>query len=382
MRRDVGQSSDAARLLDALWAGMQERPGVPLRSIAADPWIISSLLQKSIRRGEVEIAHRAALTLHKYRGSAIWRRLVIIAFEDVGIGGIDELLTTVAAAADSAWRKSHGGDAELAVYIAGLLATAPKDRSADHLAGARDHPGLSAVARTMAASKQSRFALVRDIAAPLPQRAIAAVLSSGLASEAKEQAGRGQFEALLTAFEELGAPETLVSAAGLAAAKTREPIALMVPLIWLAANEGAYAKVQDCHVPPLVCNEGVPLYGLDEHTRLGREAIWRFARENTPLRACLQRFVPETRWRRAANVAAFYADAAPVARRLVWDQSDRLEAFGIERDLLLAGVPQTGIKPLLEAVRANLRHLNQVRAEVLIRSRAQPSMRLHRGHRS
>jgi hypothetical protein len=78
-----------------------------------------------------------------------------------------------------------------------------------------------------------------------------------------------------------------------------------------------------------------------------------------------ERFVPEGRRRCVANVAAFYADAAPVARRLIWDQSDRLEAFGI-----VAGAPTEGIRPLLEAVRANLGHLNETRAEVLRRSRS------------
>jgi hypothetical protein len=148
-------------------------------------------------------------------------------------------------------------------------------------------------------------------------------------------------------------------------------------LIWFAAGGLRSAKVLECPVPPLVCAAGIPLYALDEHTRLGREAIWRLARECVPLGASLARFIPEDRWRKAVNVAAFYADAAPVARRLVWDQSDRLEAFGIERDLLRAGVPKEGIRPLLDAVRANLDHLNTVRAEVLTRSRLRPNQ----GHR-
>jgi hypothetical protein len=33
-------------------------------------------------------------------------------------------------------------------------------------------------------------------------------------------------------------------------------------------------------------------------------------------------------------VAAFYLDAAPIAQRLMWDQSEALETFGIERDLV------------------------------------------------
>jgi hypothetical protein len=109
----------------------------------------------------------------------------------------------------------------------------------------------------------------------------------------------------------------------------------------------------------------VPLYALDKHTRLGREAIWRFAYENDSVRACLARFVPAGRRRSAAYVAAFYVDAAPVARRLMWDQSEALEAFGIERDLIHAGVPTEGIQPLLEIMRAHLGHLNELRAQVL-----------------
>ncbi len=161
----------------------------------------------------------------------------------------------------------------------------------------------------------------------------------------------------------------MVVATAIAAARTREPITLMVPLIWLAAKTSGEVRVCERPVPPVTTVDDVPLYALDEHTRLGREAIWRLARENDAVRACLERFVPESRRRHAANVAAFYADAAPVALRLVWDHSAALEAFGIERDLLHGGVSAEGIKPLLEVVRANLDHLNELRAQVLARSK-------------
>lgn len=77
-----------------------------LEPIVADPWIVSSLLQKSIRRSEVEIAQRAALTLFGMRGSAIWRRFMVIAFEDVGIGSVDAVTMTVAAGSDAPLQKS------------------------------------------------------------------------------------------------------------------------------------------------------------------------------------------------------------------------------------------------------------------------------------
>jgi hypothetical protein len=311
---------------DALGAAKQRLAGeidsnsaLPSKPIAADPWVVSSLLQKSIRRGETEIARHAAFTFFHHKGAAVWRRLMVIAFEDVGIGSVDALTTTVAAAGDSAWRKNHGGDLKLAAYLAGLLAEAPKDRSADYLCDARDHPLLADFWRAVEnASSESRLSHVQDQALGLPQRAVAALSALGIGSRGDISRGTGGLEALLTSFRELEVPEELVAATRIAAARTREPITAMVPLIWLAARQSEN-RVCDCAVPPLVKAADVPLPALDKHTRLGREAIWRFAYENDSVRACLARFVPARQKRSAAYVAAFYVDAAPVARRLVWD---------------------------------------------------------------
>jgi hypothetical protein len=372
MPRTVGRSGYPAQQLDALRAMMEDpkfAPGPSSEPIVADPWIVSSLLQKSIRRGEIDIAQRAALGLFKHRGSAIWRRLIVIAFEDVGIGSVDTVALTVAAGSDAACRKACGGDPRVAVHLARVLADAPKDRSADYLAEAKDHPVLASFALAMAkASIAARLSNVRDKALDLPHRAVAAWYASGIGDGS---AHKGDLGELLAVFRDSEVPEDLVVATGVAAWRTREPIAVMVPLIWLGAGTSRHRSVWDCPVPPLATAGDVPLYALDMHTRLGREAIWRFAFENDGVRACLERFVPASRRRRAANVAAFYVDAAPVARRLIWDQSRSLETFGTERDLLLAGVPAEGIGPLLEAVRANLGHLNELRTQVLGRTRSE-----------
>src|ERR1700722_11604245 len=113
-----------------------------LEPISADPWILTSLLQKAIRRGETEIAKRAANTLFALKGSAIWRRYMIIAFEDIGVGSIDAVVATVAAASDADFRKQFAGPARVAVALAGLLAEAAKDRSSDPLFSAWDPPSL------------------------------------------------------------------------------------------------------------------------------------------------------------------------------------------------------------------------------------------------
>jgi hypothetical protein len=342
---------------------------LPDKPIAADPWIVSSLLQKSIRRGEAGIAQRAAFTFFKARGSAIWRRLMVIAFEDVGVANIDAITAVVAASSDAALRKSCAPDGRVAIHLAGLLAASPKDRSADYLVGAKDHPALADFARTTRdTSVEAMLLAVRDKALSLPRKAIPALFAA--VADGDRVWDRAGLDRLTGAYRELRVPEDLLAATEVAASRTREPITVMIPLIWLAAQASRETRICDCPVPPLVQIGDVPLYAFDQHTRLGREAIWRFAREQPAVRWCLAHYVPERCWRGVAYVAAFYVDGAPVACRLIWDQSEALEAFGIERDLRHAGLPAEGIGPLLAVMRANLGQLNEFRRDVLTRSQA------------
>jgi hypothetical protein len=247
---------------------MDSHSALQSEPISADPWVVSSLLQKSIRRGEVEIAQRATLTFWKFKGAAIWRRLMVIAFEDIGIGDIESLTTIVSVGSDSAWRKQHGGDAALAVKLASALAVATKDRSADYLCQPKNHPALADFAQAMENARlEARLSTVRDKMVDLPQRAAAAlsVLSTGSRGEISRT--KGALDALLLTFRELGVEDELVVATGMAAAKTREAVTVMVPLIWLAANK-SQAGVCDYSVPPQVKAGEIPLYALDMHMRL------------------------------------------------------------------------------------------------------------------
>src|ERR1035437_9985533 len=117
---------------------------VDLESLVADQWVVVSLLQKSIRRGEAETAQRAAFTLFAQKGYAIWRRFMVIVFGDVGAASLDAVALTVAASTDPSWRKKNGGDLHIAVQLARILAEAFKSRSAEHLVtSAQHHPSFA-----------------------------------------------------------------------------------------------------------------------------------------------------------------------------------------------------------------------------------------------
>ena len=116
--------------------------------------------------------------------------------------------------------------------------------------------------------------------------------------------------------------------------------------------------------------DGVPMYALDKHTRTGREAIRDLVKYNSEIRECLSRYVAPAQRHDAAYMAAFYADVAPLARKLVWRGSDELEALGTEADLLKVGViPEGMFFPLLQVFRENVQHLNKVRAHTVCKKR-------------
>ena len=168
----------------------------------------------------------------------------------------------------------------------------------------------------------------------------------------------------------LGASDRLVSATALAAKRTREPITILLPLIELASLAHGRPSIRSEAMRPSPLIGEIPAYAFDKHTRIGKRAISIFARENDEVRTCLEEHLPEFRHRGAAAAAAFYADASPVLRRLRWDQSDSLERMGMEGDMAREGVPLSGVPPIVEAVRENLDHLNDIRARLFLASRS------------
>src|SRR5580692_8157195 len=127
---------------------MERSDACLVEPLQCDRWTASSALQKAIRRGEIEMAQSAALALFGDDRAGAWRRMIGIAYEDIGVGDIDALIETVAACTSSEWR-SQQGNARVLAYLARRLAEAPKDRSADYLMwAASDHEGLGEARET------------------------------------------------------------------------------------------------------------------------------------------------------------------------------------------------------------------------------------------
>lgn len=330
-----------------------------------DPWLASSLLQKAIRRSVTELAEQAAASLYRLRGSATWRRFLVIAIEDVGIGCIDTVKEVVAVCSDREYRGRLSSDQDAAQYLARRMASAPKDRSADLLMSAiRHHPALEATRKAVEAlTPDGRRSWAADPSRSLYERATAAWPLNGLRYNA------GELGPLLTVFSDLGAPQGLIESVAKAESRTREPFCALLPLLWLTAASETSVETAVDFIPVTRTVRAVPLWTLDFHTRAGRVAIQRFTRENEVVRQALRQSVSHNRNTEAAYLAAFYTDAALCKLSLDWSLRAEIEQFGMEADFVHSGVPAERIGPLLAIFKDHIDHLNDVRANVLVQYR-------------
>jgi len=88
----VTEPDPLARFSTDLVRRLAARDHVPEgQPMTLSPWLAMSLLQKAVRRGRSDLALRAAATLLRDAPDRLWRRLGVIAFEDVGLGSLPTL---------------------------------------------------------------------------------------------------------------------------------------------------------------------------------------------------------------------------------------------------------------------------------------------------
>lgn len=228
------------------------------------------------------------------------------------------------------------------------------------------HPSLDEARAEIGAMKVSeRIELATNRSADFYWRAVATWLASGIEWGLERRVGRGDLPAFLSTYRDLGVPRDWLQAVLIAARRTREPLTAMLPLLWLELS-GTGGEMISCCSPATSQIGGLPVYALDKHTRLGKAALYQFARENTQVRHALERYLPKRNAQAAVQWAAFYADAATLSERFAWTRGDEIEQLGIDADLLNAGIPLDAIGAIRDVIADNVGHLNEIREQLLV----------------
>jgi hypothetical protein len=336
-----------------------------VQPLLCDRWLAASALQKAIRRGDALTAERAVRTLYRYDPRSAWRRLLIIAYEDIGIGDLGAVIAATLRSAKARGGRGAVEDEAAALTTSRILAAAAKDRSADLLFAIVLHdPSLETARSTCrSVSLARRLECVADPTLSCPERALAAWHSSGVEERGERRVGPGDPGGLMRSYAELGVPEQLLEAVVLVLKKTREPFVLMLPLLWLEAAKGE-TEIVDSPVPPSSLINGVPLCAIDKHTRLGRQAIRRFARESAEIAQFLMKHARGSR-DEALGMAVFYADGALTQPALQWRRSAEIATAGVAADFDKVKVAASAGVALIRLVSAHIADLDAIRLQLL-----------------
>lgn len=328
------------------------------------PWIAMSLMQKAIRRGRTQLALRAAATLLVNAPDRLWRRCGGIAFEDIGVADPETVGLVTAALGGKRVRAALGGEWSVASLIVEAMASARKCRSADDLLMSVElHPTVAEARRAQAELSTDQLRRIVLSPASLHEHALALwyMLGTNRRPSRHLATRRGEPAFVFDVLDELGTPMTVVEIAREGFRRTRE---VLCPLVALVMIEGKpdETTVQDDEALPEVMLGPVPSWALDTYTREGRAALSRFVRSKSDTARWLRDHVPQARRMDFLGDVLFRVEGQITTRRLCWSLGDQLRRLV---DLECRGATSAEATEVLALMRADIPHLNRVRAEVM-----------------
>lgn len=323
------------RLLDHasvrfLQADESRPPAVPYPG--ADRYVLASLLQKSIRRGEHETARRAGHQLLDLDPARLWRRLRVTALEDIGIGDPDAAAALMAVACLPEARRRIGGNARALDAALAAACNAVKDRTADHL-GSITRVKPSPPPPLANASDAALIAAIASEGLDWTYRAHAAAILHQRFEPYTSGIRRAVLAPLFDLFRGIGTDELVLAACEAFAARERAALPLFVLLASsLSRSSETVHAIKTAALPAAQLIDGIPDYAFDpHHTRIGRRAVelWRRSHLAPPHWTVLQ-----------LRTALWNVEAAACDRRLDWPLGEEMRRLAYHADLQDRGVPE------------------------------------------
>lgn len=300
------------------------QPAPPIHPLPCDRWVARSCLQKAIRRAEPELAQRALANLFNHDRRATWRALTIIALEDVGVANVDLLAQIVAAQRNRKWREQMGGDwAVMAELVRQMAASEHCQAACDLLLRAVNDPALE-YNRTIAldADREALAGLLWSNQADLLDRGIAALAVGGDLADGQRY---GDPCAVFDILTDTSRSTHVVATCRAAWKLSRNPMAMLLPLVWERWCASTDHAVADDALPSAQLIDGVPGYSLDQFTRIGNTISRAVLKADSDLRLMLNDAgVTAGQQSRAVGDLLFIIEGGLLANRVVWETGDQL----------------------------------------------------------
>ncbi|MDP3513018.1 MAG: hypothetical protein Q8S20_09735 [Sulfuritalea sp.] len=340
------------------------RPRITSKHVpaTADRWVLASNLQKAIRRGLVPNAEATAIRLLAVDPQYFWRRVVVVAYEDVGFGDIElchELLRTFRR---EALHRELGAE-NVAQYFAHELALARKSRAmCDALAALEFSVRRGEYERQCQDRTDDQLlATICNSGTPVTDRiaALRHVCGYRVVERGMYRSGvpaRTDLMHEVCRRLELPEIEARLFTSGQGAS---DSLNIPLPMVFQMARASQQSEYQAEQV--FEGKHGILYAALDRHTRAGRRCFARLAKEVRPVREFFATH-PELDPVAVIGAGVFVVEGATLDRRLVFDGADTLRREFNQNFLEYVKVAPDDHDELLSLVKINLRRLNRIRA--------------------
>lgn len=311
-------------ILISLAGEIAKRPVPMLEPLPCDRWVARSALQKGCRRAEPALAIRALANLFEHDRRAVWRHLVIIAVEDVGVANIGVLKRIVAAQRDRRWRSTVGGEWAVMAELTRQMTDSNHCQAAcDLYLRITNDPTLQPLHETALEMDMGELLpRLSDSSRPITERGVYALAAGGgLADGQAHHDAPAVFETL----KECACDHAVVETCRAAWKISRNPMTLLFPLVWEAWQSTEQSAIIDDAVPAVQMVNGVPGYALDQFTRLGNIVSRALLSDNPELSSILKDAgISSGGHARAVGDAIFLIEGGRVSCRLIWATGDEL----------------------------------------------------------
>ena len=332
----------------------------------ADKWLLSSALQKLIRRGATSLAIAVAIKVHQVDSLYLRSRLPIIAIEDIGMGDLNVCQAVLSFCSSAQWwgPKAHK---TIALLIA-LMATALKSRSACDAFSLTEtstdrHYRL---AELLAFDTESLVNLACNIDESQLTRLFVLRILGGITVFDK-----GTYQTLsscnLKALDSVAVRLSLPPTVRWLMARQRKT-AGMAALLPIAFEAGHNALVHTVREFPRAQDNigGLPLCTLDMYTKLGRTALKRFYETTKALQDFVSQHVHRHDPQPLINLAMFQIESSLLDQFLSSPKLDDLKDTTDATEMECLGmVDPSNRHELYRLLRENSHFLADIRIDLL-----------------
>lgn len=330
--------------------------------LSGDRWLASSCMQKAIRRGHTETALRAAMNLWASDRRSFWRRLHVISVEDIGVGCVDTVVKVLTVHESQVWRQRMG-DLRVGLFLVKAMSEAVKCRMGDQLFSICSlSPECLGLRQELSGSDNETLAgYVLDDALSLEHRLLSLWLLAGTKRFPSEHLPlrQGSPGMVLDVLRSLPAPTALIESCIGVMHRTQWPLALFMPIFWGEVQKHASSLcVRHDPLPGVPHLEGIPVYGADQFTRIGKHCLGQLKKTIPILKPYNARQL---------GLTLFYIEGEKTDKTLSSSVLDEYRRAGELADIDSTGLCVPEYLGLKECMSENLSLLHDIRQKALKR---------------